>query len=539
MSRSSRVLLIAWVRSVRTHRRMREKPLLLFFVAFPIVFGVLATVGELPLTGYDAVWSEPGAYAYGRELAGGNPGDLADRTRGLAGLLFVLVCYGAIIREATEGSMDRHRDGLLTSVSARTAALATLVENVAFNGRLVGLVVLAGAVAFGVGARAPLAVVSLLLAGTLLVASAVAVGYVVALSIRLAFRRVAFVREHKILVGGPLALGYFGLFVRARESMALLGALPVGWFADLGLVTVGVGRPGAAALVVVASGATVAASAAISGALGRRLWLGDGPEPPTPARAAEEGTGGFGRRLARVTSRPTAAVALMTWRRLRREPQALLFTTLPVVITVSVAHEIVDTWPDALPLVVAVYGSAAVGMGVTLNPLGNEGPILPAVLTIPDGGRNLLYGYVLSAALPGAAIVGTATLVATLPTALGPATAVGFALLGAGLAATAAGLSLGIGVALPQFEGLTATRSSGIQSPRLEAVTAFLLATAAVGTPALVGVVGARELSAHVGVSGGVLAAAGVLCTVLVAVAAAVLSVRYALARIGGYDVGG
>jgi hypothetical protein len=95
---------------------------------------------------------------------------------------------------------------------------------------------------------------------------------------------------------------------------------------------------------------------------------------------------------------------------------------------------------------------------------------------------------------------------------------------------------MAVGVALPNLEGLRPT-GSGIRPPRLWATTVFLLVVALAGTPALVGVGWGDRVGAAAGVPHATVAAVGVVATLAVAAALAVVSYRRALAAIANYTV--
>lgn len=531
----SRALLVGATSMRRQVRKAREHPWIAFFQAFALVFGVGVAVGRLPVAGYGDLWPAPGGYVFGERLAA-DPAAVVGVLRGFAGVAFVLLVFLTVLKETTDGAMDSHVDAVLLAAGSRSVAVGNVVWNLALTGVQFGALIVAGALAFGAGAGSPTAAVALALAGAALLATAVPLGFLLSLCVNLVFRRVAFVRDHRLLFGAPLAVGYFALFLRARESMAFLGSLPLGWYADLGLVaeTPAADPLYAAAALAAAPVALVGCSAAAV-PLGERLWYGDDPEG-----ADRDGTTSRDRpataTLERVLSRPTAAVVRTVWLRVRREPRTLLFAGLPVALTGTVGVELVGRRPAALPMVIGVYGGATVGMGATLNPLGSAGAGLPAALSTPHGGRSLVRGYVLSAAIPGVPAVAGLALLGALATGLAvPAAAVLAGVAGL-LAAAAAVVSMAVGVALPNLEGLRPT-GSGIRPPRLWATTVFLATMGLVGAPALVGVGWAVPIARAAGTAPGAVLAGGVGTTVVAAGVAAAVAYRRAIAGIARYEV--
>jgi hypothetical protein len=334
-------------------------------------------------------------------------------------------------------------------------------------------------------------------------------------------------------------VAYFALFLRARESMAVLGNSPLGWYADAALAFEGAGvDPLRAATVLGAAPIALVALTALSVRVGATVWYGDDPrdrEEESPDDGSTS-SGALESVLCRLATRPTAAVTRTVWRRLRREPRTLVFAALPIALTGSVGLEIGSRRPAAVPVIVGVYGAATVGMGATLNPLGSLGAGLPAALTVPHGGRHLVRGYVLSAVVPGVPVVAGASLLGALAVGTSPAGALALAGVAGVLAVTAAVVSMAVGVALPNMEGLRPT-GSGVRPPRLWATTVFLLVIALAGAPALVGVGWADRVAATAGVAPGVVAAVGVVLTLVAAGLLALASYRRALAAIAGYTV--
>lgn len=531
-----RAWLVGVVSLRRQYRKVRSHRWLAFLQAFSVLFGVVVAVGHLPVPGYASVWPEPGAYEVGRRLAAGDPGGVT-LLRGFAGVLAVLTVLFTLLKETTEGAMDAHVDAMLLAAGSRSVAVGGLVWNVLLMGWQFGTIVLAGAVAFGVGSGSPAAAVLFALAGVAMLLTAVPAGFAASLAVRAAFRRVRFLREHRALVGAPLAVGYFLLFARIRESVTALGATPAGWYADVGLVAApgGVGDPARAAAVLVAAPVVAVGLGALSVPLAERVWYADAPRPEGEDGSATvlSGTGGV---LPRVAAVPTRAVARTVWLRVRREPRALLFTVFPLAIAASAGSEVVARQPAALPVVVAVYGAAAVGMGPTLNPLGAAGVGLAGALTAPGGGTALVRGYALAAVLPGAPLIAAGALLSALAIGLPAGVAVAVALLGATLALAAALVSLGVGVVLPNLEGLRPS-GSGIRPPEIWASTAFLSVMLVVGLPATVGVGWAGPLGDLAGAAPGTVAVGGIGLTLGLAALAAGLGYRHAAGTVADYTM--
>ncbi|REA03623.1 hypothetical protein DEQ92_10940 [Haloferax sp. Atlit-6N] len=473
------------VRALRGVRRARDRPMVSVLYLATVSFALLAVVGRLPVSGYEAVWSDSGAYAAGVAVADGRGVGALGTARGLSGLLAVATCYGVLVRTAQRED-DERTDHRRLALSPTAFFTAELLDQLAFAGRLVGVVGVAGGVAFAAGAASPTTAVTTLVAVAALVATAVAVTFPVALGVRLAFRHYPRVRRHRLLLGALLVSVVGFAFVRTRSSFALLSGLPVGWYADLALVGAGVGASGGRAVAALV-GTPVA------------WWLGIATARRiTDYQRADAGKAGEtrgdpaivtrlrvagGRLVSRVASRPTAAVARVVWLRLWREPRALLFSGLVVGATAGVGLVVVETLPTALPAVVATYVAVATGAGVTLDPLGTEGAALPLTLTAPHGRERVVTGYALSAAVPGTALSAAAGLGTALAIGASPAACVGAALVGSILGATAPVVSLAAGLRLSPTDAATGSRGVGL--PPLGALSAFSAVVALIGMPAI------------------------------------------------------
>lgn len=529
--RLRRGLRIAYVESVSHDRRQREHPWRTVLELFLVVFAALVVVGRLPVGGDAAPYPDAGAYHYARTVVE-TPGAAA-AVRGFAGILFVLVALVAMLWTVKGQGWREHADGLLTTVPIGTIvagdALATAIKAT----RFLSLAIVGGAAAFAAGSGRPAGAVGVVVAAAGLIATAAALGYVGGLAALAALRRSAFVREHRLLVGAPLAALYFGLFAASRRAGAVLGGLPIAWYGDVALASIGAGDPRLAAAALVATPIALGGLWAVATALARRAWLADPPReaartsPSGGSVRSAEAPDVVDRVLAATCARPTRTVVRTVWRRVVREPQGLLYVVLPLVLLATVGYELARAIPAALPALVAVYGAGAVGAGATLNPLGNEGRGLPATLTAPDSARHVVRGYLVSAALPGALAVGAATVAAAAADAASPPVLLGAGAFAAALTASLVAISLGVGAVLPEFDALRPSESAGVIAPHVYAVAVYSAAIAAVSAPVLAAAALAGE--GATGLSAGTLVALGALGTLGAAALAGALSYRYAV----------
>lgn len=522
------------VNGTRSYRKLRTQPHLLALYLVPLLVLVPAVVGRVPLSGYEVIWDSPGAYEYGTRFSTGERERILELGRGLSGLLFAVVTYFVVLPEVSRnGLLGDEIEELLLVVTPRTIVVAALLQYALFGARLIGVLVIAGAVAFGIGSGSAALVISILLAAALVFVTAVAVAYPIAMAVKLSFVAVEPLQAHRNLVGGALSIGMFALFLWIRDAMELLGALPVGWYADLAFVTSESAASSRAVAVALGTPLVVALSIVVSENVCERLWFADRPE----GRSTDSTSGIFGTDTVfeRFESRPDVAAARVTWVRIRRNPRVLLFVGLLLVVSVSVVMGVWNRFPNALPLLVAIYGGATVGVGASLNPLGNEGRMLAVSLTTPRGGTYLLRGYALSAAIPGCISVALVTAASTTVSSLPFGTELAFVILGATFGACIPIVSLAFGVTFPNSGGTPLGRNDTMYPPPLIVALYFSIFVVLVGMPAIVGfsVYGPSALFAEpVNVALG-----GTIATIVFLVGASWLSLRYSMLKIQTYEL--
>jgi len=541
---------IARVETVRHYRRQREHSWRAFSELFLVAVAAFVVIGQVPGAG-GLSYPEPGAYYYAAAIAGDGGARAVDATsaagrdaavaavRGFAGVAFVLVALVTMLWTVKGHGWRERDDGLLATIPIGTIVVGDALAKMIKAGRFLSLAIVGGAVAFALGSGRPLGAVGLVVAAAGLIVTATACGYVCGLGALVALRRAAFVREHKLLVGSPLVALYFGLFVGSRQAGALLGEWPIAWHADVALASIGGGEPRLAIASLIGTPLALGALWAVATTLARLAWLVDPPkESEVDAEAESSGFGTFGllyRVLAATCSRPTGAVTRALWLRVLRRPQALLYVLLPLVVLISVGYEFARAVPGALPALVAVYGAGAVGAGATLNPLGNEGRGLPATLTTPGSARHVVRGYLVSAALPGGALVATLTTGVAARTTGSMVVAASAGLFAAALSVCLPAVAIGVGTILPEFDAIRPAENAGVTVPHVYAVVAYSAAIGAVGAPVLAGLYLAGD--GTTGVPAGAVAASGAGATLLVAGALAGLSYRRAVRTFETYHV--
>ncbi|QKY19458.1 hypothetical protein B4589_003340 [Halolamina sp. CBA1230] len=396
---------------------------------------------------------------------------------------------------------------VLTTVSPRTAVVGGVVAEslrvLTYTLPTATLVTVVGAYAFA----SPVPLLTVPLVGCLFVASAVVAGRLAGYIAAWLVARVPFVARHRTALSGVVALAFFGGYMLFQLPTipysldpALLGAVPVGWIVDV----LAVGTPIAPSIGHAAGGLLTVAAVLIGGGwaaerVAASLWFGDEIDPSdsdggvattagerSPASALERAISPL--RVPLVTGR-TRQVARWTLLRARREPQRLNFLLVPVFAGLSgmLSMFLQGTISlSALGPVVALIAGWIGGAAFALNPLGDEGPVLPVTLTAVSG-RAYVRGLI-APVLLSTPIVAVFTLVAAVGGGYGAVPALALAFVGALLAAVGAALAPAVGMWFPRYSAIRIGNSDDVRPPRLVAGT---LHGALVFVPglALVGVV--------------------------------------------------
>jgi hypothetical protein len=433
--------------------------------------------------------------------------------------------------------------GMLTTTSPQAVAAGLLLAESARHAAYLLLPAVVLAVALSAGSGSVVAGPAFLLTGLLAWATAFSAGSLVGQSIRYLSRAVPIVRRNRLLLGGAAMVGYMVVIVQFGDLVLVLSDTPVGWYGDLALVAATDGGD------VARAGVTVAASLAGGPLLALAYyrvavtnWFGN---PAATPAADDAGTAGstlqqVGRRLERVVSRPTAAVVRAVWLRGRRSPFKLTYAAVPAFAFVGYIAPVVQEGrlPGSLPVMLAGYAAWAVGAAFTLNPLGDEGPLLPVTVSSGISGSAFVRGRLLAAWLLG--VVPTAVLVVAAGAAMWKSTV---AILLAGtyavvLTVAAPALSVGVGMAVPNFETQRVMVSHEAVVPSVVAFFGFLIVLGVVGAP---GGLALLFFDGH-GTGGGSLPTyrlAGLAVTALLGTLVAVPSYVYAVRRFERYEVDG
>ncbi|WP_311172296.1 TetR family transcriptional regulator [Halobellus ordinarius] len=409
--------------------------------------------------------------------------------RGTVALLWLFGVFIATQRVVSARPRIDAEQLMLTTVSARTVVGGLLVAETLRVLAYLGLpvVVLTGGVVYLFGSLVSMLLIPL--AAILLGLTAVLVGMVLGYAIALLIATSPFVARHKTVLGGiavVVAIGGYLLITLpqfggvGQESLAVL---PVGWFVDLAVI----GSP--------AQGSMTRAGVAVGGSLlvviggivlvereATRLWFTDpvsgekktdvDPEHTTPEQdgtrtVLADAIVPLG--IPRGVSQPTRRVAQWTLLRTRRDPRRLNFLLLPVVMVgsglFSSGMQAASPWMVFAPAAAVLLPWMA-GATFAMNPLGDEGTVLPVTL-ISVSGASYVRGLMLPGLLFGIPIVVLVTAGAALvgpfelPVAIG---LVGVSLLTTLVAVTTAPA---VGLWFPRFSAISIGQSREVIPPRL------------------------------------------------------------------------
>ncbi len=460
-----------------------------------------------------------GAHALGEGLRTGSIDFPLDLLRAGVSIVVLFVAFMAGSRTVqTSGTIDRSA-GILTAVPHRDVVAGLLLtECVLFFG-IATLPTLAIAVAFAIGASTPVSVVPIVVAAFALIIAGLALGYTVGLVVKLAFARSSFLARYKSIIGMLVFVAYFAVIYSNSLNSALapvigvLEASPIGWLIDFGLM----GAPSVGVDILRATGGigtvmiAVPVLVGLSTVLAERLWYADPVQPSgddgdgtstNVSKSSVRGTsaGGEGtattsktsplseRVFGGVVSWPVLRIAQKNWLRARRAPLKLWYAAYPLLLVGFQIGPLLNAGqvPKWLVLYIAVCGAWATGAAFALNPLGDEGAVLPLTLTSGVSGQTYLAGMVLSGVTPGVPITVVATVGLGVLSPLSAVEIAALAALGTILCAGASVLAAGIGTLYPKFEESRITRNRKAVRPSIVAFLIYTIGLLAIGIPGVV-----------------------------------------------------
>jgi len=495
------------------------------------------------------------AWAGGQRLATGEglPFAIVPNGRGAAGLAALALAAFSLMRAAGKAGDLDCLDGLLATVPVPDVVGGVLLAEAGRTALFLGppLAIVGGTFAVAVGA--PSMAVTLPLTVAALTLFVVPIGFASGLVVRYVLTRYDPVANHRTLIVVVSLVAWMAFTLSGQfidVSMALfdpLRATPLGWLADLLLLGVPhvdadpVRAAGAVGVAVAVAGVGVLATVRLSEA----VWLADPPTATeTETQAADADDGGlfgdtrFSDDVARIGDRfprQSRAVATTVWLRARRAPIQLSYVLYPVFFGAGVFQDVFRQGyvPSYVPSTVLIYAAWGVGAAVTLNPIGAQGPTLPATLTSRIDGRAYLRGHLLVAAVVGGPVATLLTVGSALASPLAAREVALLAVATPVFSVAAAALACGFGVLFPRFGSVRVTSNREAVVPSKTAAATYSLVLLVLFGLAGVGVdTRARELV----VDGlGVPSVAVVVGAVAPLLVGSYLSYRFAAGRIADY----
>ncbi|MFD1585869.1 hypothetical protein ACFR9U_02655 [Halorientalis brevis] len=442
-----------------------------------------------------------GAWLVLRFASGLSSFPLTNEIRGTFGLQWLFATFIFAQRAGSRHDRIDNESLMLMTVSVRSVLVGLLSAEFLRAAAYVALPVALVGGAFVYATASPLTAPFLLLAAVLFVLSALVFGAAIGLAAKLLVARVRFVARYKSVLAGVAVVGFVGAYVALQNFgdggfTSLLGYLPVSWLVDLAVVgSPIVGSPVRAAVAGGAAVAWILGWGLVLDRIATALWFGDTVEHEVAQAKARTDTGSAADPLAAAArpvafpslSQPTLRVAQRSVVVARRNPARLTFVFLPVVflgsMLVNVARfgSLFAVLPPVLALTVPWLAGAAFG----LNPLGDEGPVLPATLTSLASGRQFALGL----ALPGLLLGLPLGLVGTVGSGTyGPYTPVEVGLLVAivtVLSLLAVTAAPAVGMLFPRFDSVRVGSDREVVPPSLSAIVIYSLALAGPGAVAV------------------------------------------------------
>lgn len=519
----------------RRWRSMRENETQLVALAIAALF-------VLPMSAFGLF----GAYLLGERIGSGEIETPVTFAR--LGAVYAWVGVGAIGGfRAYSTSLEPDRlDGMLTTVSHRELIAGVFAAEALLWGLPIVPMVVLASVVFALGAGSAVAAPLLVVGVCLVLVTALATGFGLALAVKNTGVRSKLLTRLRTVLLGALFVAYMWMvmtqsYATVLEPLShLLEPTPLAWYGDLVLLgTVPDASVGRAAGALVATGGYLLLAYVALSKLAAWLWYADGvsveQEAMVEADSTVEGP------LTRLFSRPVAGVVATDWKRARRAPVSLSFAVYPLFVLIGPATTVVQTGSvgSGFPLLVALCGAWITGALFALNVLGNEAAVLPSTLLSAGPGRALVRGHVGASVLLGAPV----TLLATVGLGFAsPRSLASVASLGACalvLAVAAPLLATGVGVAFPRFEEVSVTRGTEAIVPSTFAFVGYSIGLVVVAVPGLLantGLVGGA-LASWLGTTEPVVAVAGTALTALLALPLGALSARHAVRSVETYHL--
>ncbi|WP_090618829.1 hypothetical protein [Natrinema salaciae] len=475
-------------RTVRAVAGSRTKLLMMAAVAL-FALGPVTAVGLL-------VIPELGEQAATGTLSAADATTATEFVTGGTAVLWLFLVLMAVMRAVTTVADVDEPAFLLLSTSVRNTVVGVVAAEVALFSLwlLPPTLLFAAAFASGAGTALPVVAASLLIVS--LLATAVPVGFGVGVWVRHLLTAYEPIARYRTLLFAAFWIVYFGAIATGglNDVMATLfthlQASPLGWPGHLLVL----GIPGLEPSVPVIGGAVVGSVVVVGVALAvgtrgaQTHWFADPARTDDDETDEEPSSDRLEGLLSGGISRPVRTVTVTAIRRTKRSPIRLAYVGYPLLGTFGFAQQVVEagTLPSFVAVLFSLYVVWAAGALFTLNPLGDLGPALPAVVTSTLTGRQAIRGRIVAGALVSVPIALLVSL------AVGIVSPLSLERTGALVAGTVVGavvtpaLASGIGSAFPRFGSVNVTNNREAVMP---SKTAFLVYTLAIMLPAVAAVV--------------------------------------------------
>lgn len=516
---------------VRTdvHRRLRavgDRPSAVLGFAIAGLFGSLMGVAVIA-----------GAFFAGRAVAAGDLGPRVDVVGSVVGGILALVIFTTGLRVVQQSSVPATAEHVLLAADHREVVAALVVVESLLPLALVGLPGILASLLFALGAGSPASAVLVAASVLALVAVGVLAGFVVGLGVRNAVARVRLLARFRTAIGFLLAVGYVVvIFGTGFENVLgpVLAGPPLAWFGDLALLAIlPSASPLRAAGALVTTGIGLVVLGWTTSRLAAALWY---------SRPVDPGGSTVGSSTGRLpwVNRTTSLIAWKAWARARRSPIRLVYVIYPLLFAIGpIASAGLGDVPRVAVPAIVVYGGWATGSAFTLNPIGDETPVLPITLTSGVGGRRFVRSLWFAGAVVGAPATVALAVAAGLAAGLGVVDLVAAGVLGLAVAGLAPGVAAGIGAMFPRTEPARVGRSRRVVVPSLVAFAGYSIGFFVLSMPVWLALAGSTRgaVAGVVGLSPGtILLLAGAVSIGLLAVAA-FASYRSAAGRFDAYTV--
>ncbi|WP_217642011.1 hypothetical protein [Halostagnicola kamekurae] len=456
----------------------------------------------------------------------------------------------------------RAKSFVLTTVSIRTATVGMLLTE--FLSACLALapltILLAGIV--GYGFLSPESLLLVPLAVGLFTASAIVTGYVAGFTYMTVSARSRWQRNrHGQLIVHAVSLIAVGYVVAILSTdipviweLVSLEWLPTSWFIDIAVF----GTPVTPAPIRALAGVSgcllvVGGGGLLVERLAREYWVarpistaGGTNTGPQEHQNHENGTLAAAISpvvIPQLVGRPSQRVAQMTVLRLRRAPRrlSLLVTAgLSLGISLSVLSIQSNAPMSVVPVICVLLVPWFAGAVVGLNPLGDEGNVLPATLTSSISGRQFVRGLLVPGLLYGLALTILSTLIGAVVSPYPIRVQAWLVVIGAVLTVVSVCLAPAVGMLFPRFSATTIGQSSDVVPPSMTAFVVYSLVIWVLGSALVFAVLAPTrfpQIRIVSGVSTEVLRAGGVTGGLCIGLVIARWSYTTAVKRFRQYTV--